>query len=59
MTGSYTPHWEAVRVEWNDQNSYQIIKELKCQGETFDCFDNQQGTNVDSDKSEEENIFKI
>lgn len=42
ITVSYTSHWETVSVKWNNLSFYQIIKEMICQGETFDCFDNQQ-----------------
>lgn len=37
-------------------SSYQIIKELQGQGEAFDCFDSQLGTN---DKSQEKDALKI
>lgn len=36
---SYNSRWEAVSVKWNNPNFPQTMKELKCQGETFDCFD--------------------
>lgn len=36
---SYNSHCEAVSVKWNNPNFHQTMKELKCQGETFDCFD--------------------
>lgn len=49
--------WEAVSVKLAQVNSYQIIKELQCQGKTFGCFAGQQGTIVDSATNHRKKMF--
>lgn len=42
VTKSYNSHWDTVNSgKRGSLYSYHIIKELKYQGETFDCFNSQ------------------